>query len=474
MAYPSLLKIPLCHRKLITKFCSGQGFLLTRQYAGVCPFPALADSIDSWSSSLEAAEKKAFQLIGEVKKLSLLCVAGGGERGVATHVKKNRKVLVRERLAKLFDDEDDFLEICLLAGIGMEYGDIPAAGMVCGAYCPTMCEDSAIVDRIGTVFLGGPPLVKAATGEEVSAEDLGGATLHSSVSGCTDYFAATEEEGILAVRDVVATLNINHNGKPLNFEEPLYSTADLNVLCGLDTMDMTAMYGIIARLVDGSRFRDFKKLYGKNLIAGYALLEGRAIGILANAGNLTYEDGLKGSHFVQICQQRGIPIIFLQNSGKSGAVAMGKEPLERAQGLKGKGAMMAAVSCASVPKITINVGGCHSDDNYTMCGSSFNPNFNFAWPGATVTHTLNPPPVPPPPKSEDKKNEERGKKVKKRPPISAFNFTTSSALFQASRSLIDGIIIPANTRKVVTQCLRICRQRQQMVLSSKNFPVFRM
>ncbi|XP_076043527.1 uncharacterized protein LOC143026656 isoform X3 [Oratosquilla oratoria] len=357
---------------------------------------------------------------------------------------------------------------------------IPQIALVCGsctaggAYCPTMCEDSAIVDRIGTVFLGGPPLVKAATGEEVSAEDLGGATLHSSVSGCTDYFAATEEEGILAVRDVVATLNINHNGKPLNFEEPLYSTADLNVLCGLDTMDMTAMYGIIARLVDGSRFRDFKKLYGKNLIAGYALLEGRAIGILANAGNLTYEDGLKGSHFVQICQQRGIPIIFLQNSGKSGAVAMGKEPLERAQGLKGKGAMMAAVSCASVPKITINVGGCHSDDNYTMCGSSFNPNFNFAWPGATVTHTLNPPPVPPPPKSEDKKNEERGKKVKKRPPISAFNFTTSSALFQASRSLIDGIIIPANTRKVVTQCLRICRQRQQMVLSSKNFPVFRM
>lgn len=536
------------------------------------PFPVLKDTVDTSCPQLAEGKTKAEEKLSEIQQLSKICLAGGGEKGIALHVKRNRKMLVRDKFKKLLDDDSDFLELSLLAGLGMEYGDVPAAGtisgigkiqgrycvimsndgtvksgtfypitvtknlrsqtisamnrlpsvyivdsaggflplqselfadknhggrgfrnpavmsaagipqlaIVCGsctaggAYQPSMCEDAAIVTRIGTIFLGGPPLVKAATGEDISAEDLGGATLHCSVSGVTDYFAGTEEEGFEVVRDIVATLNVNQvSPAPLDSEELPMKADVLDALSGISSIDRSKLYAVIGRIVDGGRFREFKELYGINLVTGYAFVEGRCVGVIGNAGPLTYQDGLKGSHFVQICQQRQLPLIFLQNSGpveEHLAFTKGLSTEDLYQAIKGRAAMIGAVSCVTVPKITVNIGNCHGDDNYTMCGPSFSPNFIFSWPGSDVTHTLNPPPAPPKPKE----NEPAQKAGKQRKPLSAFNFPVGSSLYQASRVLIDGIIIPSETRKIVAQCLRICRQQESMINSPKDFPVFRL
>lgn len=562
---------------MITKQLSWQTFpSLVRWMSAVArPFPAIQDPLDLSCPQLAESRRRAEEQLAQLEQLNKIALGGGGEKGIALHVKRNRKMLVRDKLKLLLDDDADFLELSLLAGLGMEYGDVPAAGVICGigkvhgrycvvgasdgtvksgtfypitvtknlrtqnigamnrlpciylvdsaggflplqsdlfadknhggrgfynpavmsaagipqlalvcgsctaggAYQPSMCEDAAIVTRIGTIFLGGPPLVKAATGEEISAEDLGGAQVHCSVSGVTDYFATTEEEGFEILRDTVATLNI----PPLppvspESEEPGLNPDDLNALCSLEVIDRSKMYAVIGRVVDGGRFREFKQQYGKNLTTGYAFIEGKCVGIVGNAGPLTYQDGLKGSHFMQICQQRHLPIVFLQNSGplKSHQAQMASMSVEEInQAMKGRAAMMAAVSCVTVPKITINVGNCHGDDNYTMCGPSFSPNFIFSWPGTVVTHTLNPPPIPPQPKPASTDGEKK-ESSKKRKPLSAFNFPMGSAFHQASRSVIDGIIVPAETRQVVAKCLRICRQQEKMINNSKDFPVFRL
>ncbi|KAK8720169.1 hypothetical protein OTU49_013539, partial [Cherax quadricarinatus] len=233
-----------------------------------------------------------------------------------------------------------------------------------------MCEDAAIVTRIGTIFLGGPPLVKAATGEDISAEDLGGATVHCSVSGVTDYFAGTEEDGFEIVRDIVATLNVEPLSPALlHSEEPVMQSDVLDALSGIDFIDRSRLYAVIGRIVDGGRFREFKQQYGENLTTGYAFIEGRCVGVVGNAGPLTYQDALKGSHFTQICQQRQLPLIFLQNSGPLEKHETFTRSLcidELHQAMKGRAAMMGAVSCVTVPKITFNIGNCHGDDNYTM------------------------------------------------------------------------------------------------------------
>ncbi|MCL4116208.1 UNVERIFIED_CONTAM: hypothetical protein GTU68_023427, partial [Idotea baltica] len=178
-----------------------------------------------------------------------------------------------------------------------------------------MCDDAGIVHKAGSIFLGGPPLVKAATGETISVEDLGGATLHCSVSGCTDYFAETEQEGLEMLRDAFATLDIAPPPSRARQNNPLYDVMDLDIVCGFEDINRSRLLGVISRLVDGSRFREFKPSYGSNLVVGYSLVDQSRVGVVANCGPLTYEDGLKGAHFVQNCAQRNIPLLFLQNSG---------------------------------------------------------------------------------------------------------------------------------------------------------------
>ncbi|XP_039567476.1 methylcrotonoyl-CoA carboxylase beta chain, mitochondrial-like isoform X2 [Passer montanus] len=251
---------------------------------------------------------------------------------------------------------------------------IPQVAVVCGscvaggAYVPTMAEESVIIDKIGTLFLAGPPLVKAATGEDVSPEDLGGARLHSQVSGCSDHFAPSEEEAYECIRNVVSTLNYEpvpeQDREP---DSPLYSPEELLGLAPLAYSCTLPVKLILSRLVDGSRFQEFKATYGTELVTGFGHVEGHLVGIVASNGELAHNAALKGSHFVQLCGQRGIPILFLQNTAPQPA---GPASISQAEAhsnrLKAHASMMAAVACAAVPKITIVIGGCFGSDSYVM------------------------------------------------------------------------------------------------------------
>ncbi|XP_053929215.1 methylcrotonoyl-CoA carboxylase beta chain, mitochondrial isoform X2 [Cuculus canorus] len=269
---------------------------------------------------------------------------------------------------------------------------IPQLAVVCGscvaggAYLPTMSEETVIVDKIGTLFLAGPPLVKAATGEYVSAEDLGGAKLHSEVSGCSDHFASSEKEAFEYIRNAVSTVNYDPlPEKATEHDSPLYSSDELLGLAPQDYSCSLPVKLILSRLMDGSRFQEFKANYGTTLVTGFGHMEGHLVGIVANNGELSHDASLKGSHFVQLCSQRNIPILFFQNTAPHSAVPTSISQAEAySNRLKAQASMMAAVACAAVPKITIVIGGCYGSESYVMCGRSFSPNFLFLWPNARV------------------------------------------------------------------------------------------
>ncbi|XP_057698132.1 methylcrotonoyl-coenzyme A carboxylase 2 isoform X3 [Corythoichthys intestinalis] len=257
---------------------------------------------------------------------------------------------------------------------------IPQVSVVCGsctaggAYIPTMAEEAVMVHRIGTMFLGGPPLVKAATGEEVTPEDLGGARLHAEVSGCVDHFAWEEKEAFEYTRNIISTLNFtlpeeNENEENMRNEEerPLYSSDELLGLAPRSYNYSLDVKMVISRLTDGSRFQEFKGCFGTTLITGFAKIYGHLIGIVANNGELSYQAALKGSHFVQLCDQRDVPLLFLQNTAPSAALTLSVPQAEiHSNRIKAQGSMMSAVACASVPKITVVIGGCHGADSYAM------------------------------------------------------------------------------------------------------------
>ncbi|KAL7884892.1 hypothetical protein AOLI_G00076620 [Acnodon oligacanthus] len=250
-----------------------------------------------------------------------------------------------------------------------------------------MAEEAVIVQRIGTTALAGPPLVKAAIGEEVSSEDLGGAKLHTKVSGCIDHFASVESEAYQCSRNIISTFNFElPEETTTEVEEPLYSAEELMGLAPKSysySLDITL---IVSRLTDGSRLQEFKARYGTTLLTGFARIEGHQVGIVANNGELTYEASLKGCHFVQLCDQRDIPLIFLQNTAPQPVHTLSQAKAEaHSKTLKAQGSMMSAVACASTPKITVVVGGCHGADSYAMCGRAFEPNFLFLWPNARVS-----------------------------------------------------------------------------------------
>ncbi|SDR28624.1 3-methylcrotonyl-CoA carboxylase beta subunit [Thermostaphylospora chromogena] len=252
-----------------------------------------------------------------------------------------------------------------------------------GAYVPAMSDEAVIVRGQGTIFLGGPPLVKAATGEEVSAEELGGGELHARTSGVTDHLAEDDAHALAIVRDIVATLGPR---PPVPWdvaesEEPAYDPRELYGIVPPDTRTPYEVREVIARIVDGSRMLEFKPEYGPTLVTGFARIHGHPVGVIANNGILFSESALKGAHFIELCDRRSIPLLFLQNIS---GFMVGKS--YEAGGIAKHGAkMVTAVACARVPKFTVVIGGSFGAGNYAMAGRAYSPRFLWMWPNARIS-----------------------------------------------------------------------------------------
>ena len=252
-----------------------------------------------------------------------------------------------------------------------------------GAYVPAMCDESVIVKEQGTIFLGGPPLVKAATGEVVDAEALGGADVHTAVSGVADHYAEDDAHALQIARNIVGHLNRRKQLPVATRQprEPLYPADELYGIVPADTRRPFDIREVIARLVDGSDFEEFKARYGKTLVTGFAHLHGYPVGIVANNGILFSESALKGAHFIELCNQRGIPLVFLQNIT---GFMVGKK-YEQAGIAKDGAKMVTAVACSHVPKFTVVIGGSFGAGNYAMCGRAYGARFLWMWPNARIS-----------------------------------------------------------------------------------------
>lgn len=289
---------------------------------------------------------------------------------------------------EVFPDVDDFGRIFYNQAT-MSAAGIPQIAAVMGsctaggAYVPAMSDETVIVKGTGTIFLGGPPLVKAATGEEVTAEELGGADVHTRVSGVADHYADDDEHALQIIRDIVATLNIS---KRIDLdvtqpEEPLYPADDLYGIIPTTFRESYDVREVIARIVDGSRFREFKANYATTLVTGFARIEGYPVGIIGNNGVLFQESALKGTHFIELCTARNIPLLFLQNIT---GFMVGKD--YEAGGIAKDGAKMVhAVANAKVPKLTVVIGGSFGAGNYGMCGRAYAPRFLWMLPNSRIS-----------------------------------------------------------------------------------------
>ena len=289
---------------------------------------------------------------------------------------------------EVFPDRDHFGRIFYNQAVMSSKG-IPQIAAVLGsctaggAYVPAMSDESIIVNNQGTIFLGGPPLVKAATGEEVTAEDLGGGDVHTRLSGVVDHLAQNDSHALQLVRQSISRLNRKKDNPLVTVEPraPLYDVEELNGIIPADTRKPFDVREVIARVVDGSEFDEFKARFGPTLICGFAHIEGMPVGIIANNGILFSESAQKGTHFIELCCQRKIPLVFLQNI--TGFMVGRKYENE---GIARHGAkMVTAVSTAKVPKFTVLIGGSFGAGNYGMCGRAFNPRFLFMWPNARIS-----------------------------------------------------------------------------------------
>ena len=290
---------------------------------------------------------------------------------------------------EVFPDREHFGRIFFNQAVMSSKG-IPQVAVVMGsctaggAYVPAMSDETVIVRGTGTIFLGGPPLVKAATGEEVTAEELGGADVHSRVSGVTDHYAVSDEHALALARQIVRNLSRRKPDPPWEImpaEEPLYDPEELYGIVPTDYAKGYDVRELIARLVDGSRLHEFKPLYGETLVCGFARIEGYPVAILANNGVLFSESALKGAHFVELACKRRVPLLFLQNIT---GFMVGKE--YEAGGIAKDGAkLVTAVACAQVPKFTVIVGGSFGAGNYGMCGRAYAPRQLWMWPNARIS-----------------------------------------------------------------------------------------
>lgn len=511
------------------------------------------------------------QIMADWKAATAAALAGGGADSVAKH-KSRGKLLARERIDALLDDESPFLEFSTLAANGMYDGGAPGAGIVTGigrihgrecmivandatvkggtyfpitvkkhlraqeialenhlpciylvdsggaflplqsevfpdrehfgrifynqavmsshkipqiacvmgsctaggAYVPAMSDETVIVKGQGTIFLGGPPLVKAATGEEVTAEELGGADVHTRLSGVADHFAEDDSHALEIVRNIVESL-----GKPnrrenwssdwIPAEDPAYSPEDLYSLVPADPKTPFAMREALARIVDGSRFQEFKANYGKTLICGFARFHGHLAGILANDGILFSESALKGAHFIELCCQRGIPLVFLQNIT---GFMVGKR--YENEGIAKNGAkLVTAVSTANVPKFTVILGGSYGAGNYGMCGRAYQPRQLWMWPNARISvmggeQASN---VLLQVKLDSGVEMSQAEQDAFRAPTLAKYAEESSAYYASARLWDDGIIDPVDTRKVLALGIEASRNAP---VGEPKFGVFRM
>ncbi len=290
--------------------------------------------------------------------------------------------------AEVFPDRDHFGRIFFnqarmsaerIAQIAVVMGSCTAGG----AYVPAMSDETIIVRGTGTIFLGGPPLVKAATGEEVTAEDLGGADVHTRLSGVADYMADDDDHALRLARTVVSTLNAAKHlpADTVAPEDPLYDPRELYGIVSADSRKPYDVHEVLARLVDGSRFDEFKERYGATLVTGFARLHGFLVGIVANNGVLFSESALKATHFIELCNLRGVPLIFLQNI--TGFI-VGRQ-YERAGIAKDGAKMVHAVANSVVPKFTVIIGGSFGAGNYGMCGRAYEPRLLWMWPNARIS-----------------------------------------------------------------------------------------
>ncbi|RZA26541.1 MAG: methylcrotonoyl-CoA carboxylase, partial [Lysobacteraceae bacterium] len=322
-----------------------------------------------------------------------------------------------------------------------------------GAYVPAMCDESIIVKNQGTIFLGGPPLVKAATGEVVDAEALGGAEVHTGISGVADHLAEDDRDALQIARNLVGNFNRRKVVELAVREpcEPRFPASELYGIVPRDTRRPFDIREVIARLVDGSEFDEFKARYGKTLVTGFAHLHGYPVGIVANNGILFAESALKGAHFIELCNQRGIPLVFLQNIT---GFMVGRK-YENAGIAKDGAKMVTAVACSSVPKFTVVIGGSFGAGNYAMCGRAYGARFLWMWPNArisvmggeqaaSVLATVRRDGIEAAGKTWSGEEEEAFKA-----PIREQYESQGSPWYATARLWDDGIIDPADTRRVL-------------------------
>jgi 3-methylcrotonyl-CoA carboxylase beta subunit len=378
--------------------------------------------------------------------------------------------------ADVFPDRDHFGRIFYnqaqmsakgIAQIACVMGSCTAGG----AYVPAMSDESVIVKEQGTIFLGGPPLVKAATGEVISAEDLGGGDLHARRSGVVDHLAENDEHALTIVRDIVSTLQ-DGRGAEIEIREPRPPRYDAEELYGIIPRDVRSPYDVhevIARIVDGSEFHEFKPLYGSTLVCGFAHIWGMPVAILANNGILFSESAVKGAHFIELAAMRRTPLLFLQNI--SGFMVGGKY---EAEGIAKHGAkLVTAVATAQVPKITVLIGGSFGAGNYGMAGRAYSPRFLFSWPNsrisvmggeqaASVLATVH--------RDADKWTEAQAEKFKQ--PIREDYEAQGNPWHATARLWDDGIIDPVQTRDVLGLAFAACLNAA--IPDRPSFGVFRM
>ena len=342
-----------------------------------------------------------------------------------------------------------------------------------GAYVPAMSDEAIIVNKTGTIFLGGPPLVKAAIGENATAEELGGAELHTKFSGVADHFAETDQDAIKKIISIVDHLPSPESKKLIEFSKPIYEPDELFGIIEKSHQRPTNVHEIIARIVDSSNFEEFKSDYGKTLVTGFAKFGGLPVGIIANNGILFSETSLKGAHFIELCNQRNIPLLFLQNIT---GFMVGKNAEKK--GIAKDGAkMVQAVATATVPKLTIIIGGSFGAGNYAMCGRAFKPRFLWMWPNAriSVMGGVQAADVLTTIKLDQKKingYKMQDSELKKfREPILEKYESEGHPYYSSARLWDDGIINPVDTRKILIQAFKTIKKNRKAEINS---PVFRM
>ena len=465
-----------------------------RQHGKLLPRDRIQLLLDSGSDFLELSALAGYQLyedeipaagiltgIGRIHNIECMIIANDATVKGGTYypitVKKHlraQKIAEQNRLPciylvdsggaylpkqyEVFPDVDHFGRIffnqATMSALGIsQIAAVMGSCTAGGAYVPAMADESIMVRNQATIFLAGPPLVKAATGEVVTAEALGGADVHCRVSGVSDHYANNDEHALKIVRRIVANLNYQKKN-PLLMREPVEPILKAEEMYGIIPADSRYPFDvreIIARIVDGSLFDEFKAQYGKTLVCGFAHMYGMPIGIIANNGILFSESALKGTHFIELCCQRGIPLVFLQNI--TGFMVGSKYESE---GIAKNGAkLVSAVACAKVPKLTVIIGGSYGAGNYAMCGRAYDPRFLWMWPNARIGVMGGEQAANVLVQVTREKKERHGKTLSAeeeeaiKAPILEQYGRQSSADYSTARLWDDGIIDPADTRKVL-------------------------